>query len=81
MENWSSRVQAFQHSNKNMPKKKPPQINPDVHEDLEGFDIKINEFGEIISNYRVDKLNEFLNEKIADKKLREQPSAATDEEE
>jgi hypothetical protein len=63
-----------------MPKKKPPQNNPDVHEELEGFDIKINEFGEIISNYRVDKLNAFLNEKVADKKLRES-TKATDEEE
>ncbi|MBK7873014.1 MAG: hypothetical protein IPJ74_21260 [Saprospiraceae bacterium] len=54
-----------------MPKKKPQQGKPEVHEHLEGFDIKINEFGEIISTFKVDKLNDFLNETVDDKKLRE----------
>lgn len=54
-----------------MPKKKPKKGNPEVHKDLKGFDIRINEFGEIISNFEIDKLNEFLNEKVEDKKLRE----------
>ncbi len=54
-----------------MPKKKPKKGKPEVHEHLEGFDIKINEFGEIISNFRIDELNEFLNETVDDKKLRE----------
>ena len=36
------------------------------HKDLEGFDIKINEFGEIQSNYDVDKLNAFLNQKLGE---------------
>ncbi len=63
-----------------MPKKKPQQGEPEVHEELKGFDIKINEFGEIISNYKVDKLNEFLNENVDDKKLRERRhDEATDE--
>jgi hypothetical protein len=53
-----------------MPKKKPKQGKPEVHDDLKGFDIKINEFGEIVSNYDVEKLNEFLNENVDDKKLR-----------
>lgn len=53
-------------------KKKTKQGKPEVHEDLSGFDIKINEFGEIITNYQVDKLNEFLNETVEDKKLRAQ---------
>jgi hypothetical protein len=64
-----------------MPKKKPQQGNPEVHEDLQGFDIKINEFGEIISNFKVDKLNEFLNERVDDKKLREQKNEEDNEEE
>lgn len=54
-----------------MPKKKPKKGNPEVHDNLKGFDIKINEFGEIISNFEVDKLNEFLNENVDDKKLRD----------
>ena len=52
-----------------MPKKKPLKGTPDVHKDLKGFNIKINEFGEITSNVKVDKLNDFLNEKVVDKKL------------
>lgn len=40
-----------------------------VHKDLEGFDIKINAFGEIVSSKRVDELNEFLDENVTDKKL------------
>ena len=45
--------------------------DPEVHEELKGFDIKINTFGELSSNYEVDKLNEFLNDKVEDKKLNE----------
>ena len=52
-----------------MPKKKLLRGNPEVHKDLKGFNIKINEFGEIISNVKVDKLNNFLNENVEDKKL------------
>jgi len=37
--------------------------------DLKGFDIKINEFGEIESNFNIDKINEFLNKNLEDKKL------------
>lgn len=64
-----------------MPKKKPTQGKPEVHEELSGFDIKINEFGEIIASYQVDKLNDFLNETVDDKKLREQKKVASNEEE
>lgn len=56
-----------------MPKKKPTKGNPEVHDDLKGFDIKINEFGEITSNIKVDKLNEFLDENVEDKKLVDRP--------
>ena len=54
-----------------MPKKKPKKGKPEVHEELKGFDIKINEFGEIVSNFPIDKLNEFLDENVEDKKLKE----------
>lgn len=40
-----------------------------VHKDLEGFEIKVNEHGEIKSNYSIDKINEFLNSNVEDKKL------------
>lgn len=65
-----------------MAKKKKKQ-QPEVHDELEGFDIRINEFGEIISNFEVDQLNSFLNENVDDKKLRDREDlrSARDEEE
>lgn len=54
-----------------MPKKKPKKGKPEVHDELKGFDIKIDEFGEIVSNFKVDKLNTFLDENVEDKKLQE----------
>ena len=54
-----------------MPKKKPKKGKPEVHDELKGFDNRIKEFGEIISNFEVDKLNDFLNENVDDKKLRD----------
>lgn len=53
-----------------MPKKMKKKGKPVVHEDLEGFDIKVNEFGELISNYNIDRLNKFLNKSVDDKKLK-----------
>ncbi|MGV3557791.1 hypothetical protein [Larkinella arboricola] len=43
---------------------------PRVHKELEGFDIKINTFGEITTSYDIDKINAFLNKTVDDKKLR-----------
>ena len=54
-----------------MPKKKPKKGDPEVNKKLEGFNINIDEFGEILSNFDVERLNEFLNENVDDKKLRE----------
>ena len=67
-----------------MPKKKPKKGNPEVHDELKGFDIKINEFGEIVSSFNVDKINEFLDENVEDKKLiekmeKEQDGASEEE--
>ncbi len=56
-----------------MAKKK---VNPDenekprVHKELEGFDIQINSFGEITTSFDIDKINQFLNKTVDDKKLR-----------
>lgn len=43
---------------------------PRVHKDLEGFEIKINTFGEIQMSYSIESINEFLNKTVDDKKLR-----------
>lgn len=47
--------------------KKEPKVNPD----LQGFDVRIDSFGEIKSNLDIDKINEFLNRSVDDKKLRD----------
>ena len=69
-----------------MPKKKSKKGTPEVHDELKGFDIKINEFGEIVTNFDVDRVNEFLNENVDDKKFRnkdvgeDMPQVAAEEE-
>ena len=52
--------------------------NPKMHDDLKGFDIKINEFGEIISSYSVEKLNSFLDDNVEDKKLKDRDDLGDD---
>jgi hypothetical protein len=41
-----------------------PQQEPDVHKDLKGLDIEINEFGQISSSIPIERINEFLNNKL-----------------
>ncbi len=53
-----------------MPKKMKQDGNPEVHEELRGFDIKINKLGEIKGNFDIDQLNSFLNKEVKDKKLK-----------
>lgn len=64
-----------------MPKKMKKKGKPTVHEDLSGFDIKIDSFGELQSNFDIDKINEFLNENVDDKKLAETEDKAENKEE
>lgn len=52
-----------------MAKRKKDSDTPKVHKDLKGFKVEINEFGEIISSFGVEKLNHFLNKEVEDKKL------------
>jgi len=52
-----------------MPKKMKKKGQPKVHDELKGFDIKVNAFGEMQTNFEIDKLNDFLNENVEDKKL------------
>ncbi|MEM8528727.1 MAG: hypothetical protein AAGG68_29095 [Bacteroidota bacterium] len=62
-----------------MPKKDKKKTDPEVHESLKGFNININEFGEVSSSIQVDQINEFLNENVADKKLKEQQNQEEEE--
>jgi len=63
-----------------MPKKMKKKGKPSVHEELEGFDIKINTFGEMNTNYEIDKLNSFLNENVEDKKIKNNKEQLQEEE-
>ncbi|MDZ4846554.1 MAG: hypothetical protein SH857_13525 [Chitinophagales bacterium] len=54
-----------------MPKKKSKTGKPQLHKELEGFEMSINEFGEIKSTMDIQKVNEFLNRHVDDKKFLE----------
>lgn len=51
--------------------KKKSDKKPKVHEELVGFDIKINENGEVESNLSIDELNKFLDKNVEDKKFKD----------
>ncbi len=51
-------------------KKENTENKPKVHPELDGLELTVNTFGEITANYDIDKINEFLNQKVDDKKLR-----------
>lgn len=57
-----------------MPRKKknietPKAGRPSFHENLKGFDIKVNSFGEMESTFEIDRINDFLNKEVHDKKM------------
>ena len=54
-----------------MTKKKRKEEEPRVHEELKGFKMEINSFGEISSSFSIDKINEFLNKNVEDKKIKD----------
>jgi hypothetical protein len=56
------------------PKKKK---KPRVHKDLQGFEVSINQFGELSSNMNIEKINEFLDKNVDDKKLTERDDSDT----
>lgn len=52
-----------------MPKKMNDKKVAESHKELKGFNIKIDPFGKMESSYSIEKLNDFLNEKVVDKRL------------
>jgi hypothetical protein len=50
-------------------KKSLSKKKPDVSKELEGLNITINSFGEIQSTFDIDKINDFLDSHVKDKKL------------
>lgn len=57
--------------NKRSDKPSKKQGKPRVHKELSGFEVSIDQFGELKSNMPIEKLNEFLDENVDDKKLAE----------
>jgi hypothetical protein len=41
-----------------------------VHKELEGFQVDINEYGEIVFSKSLDEINRFLDKHLSDKKFR-----------
>ena len=58
-------------------KDKKPKVNPK----LDGFDVKIDRFGEIQTSYDIDKINSFLNKEVEDKKLKDRDDLDFNQEE
>lgn len=56
---------------KNQEKDKQEKKDANVHKELKGLDININPFGEIETNFDIQKINNFLNKHVEDKKLKE----------
>lgn len=49
--------------------KKKNKVNPE----LNGLNVEVDTFGEIKFNYNIDKINEFLDKNVEDKKLKNKP--------
>lgn len=54
-----------------MPRRKKEEKSLKVNPELEGFDIKVDSFGELKTTYDIDSINKFLNKNVDDKKLRD----------
>jgi hypothetical protein len=54
-----------------MSKKEIKPKKPRVHQALKGFEVSINQFGELQSNMNIEKINTFLDQNVDDKKLLE----------
>jgi len=53
-----------------LPKRKPLSGLPAVHKDLKGYSLDINAFGEVRSNFDIERINDFLNSVNNDKKTK-----------
>jgi hypothetical protein len=47
------------------------QAKPRVHKELSGFEVSIDQFGELKTNMNIEKINSFLDKNVDDKKLLE----------
>ena len=49
-------------------KRKVVNKNPDLHNELKGFDISINTFGEMETTFDIERINQFLDKNILSSK-------------
>jgi hypothetical protein len=47
------------------------QGKPRVHKELSGFEVSIDQFGELKTSMNIEKINSFLDKNVDDKKLLE----------
>ena len=52
-------------------KKKEDNQKPKVAKELDGLELNVDSLGEIQNSLSIDKINEFLNNNVDDKKLRD----------
>ena len=52
-------------------KKDAKQQKPKVAKELDGLELNVDSFGEIQNSLSIDKMNDFLNKNVDDKKLRD----------
>lgn len=57
--------------NKKENKVSKKQGKPRVHKELSGFEVSIDQFGELKSSMNIEKINKFLDANVDDKKLLE----------
>jgi len=48
-----------------------PKEKAEDQDKVKGLELKINEFGEVVSNVPTEKLNEFLDDNLEDRKLKD----------
>ena len=60
-------------------KQKETRQKPKVASELEGLELNIDSFGEIQNTLSIDKINEFLNKNVDDKKLRDRDDLDLDD--
>ena len=61
-------------------KKEDKDQKPKVAKELDGMEVNIDSFGEIQNSLSIDKINEFLNKNVDDKKLRDRDDLEQPEE-
>jgi len=51
-------------------KKVKKQTHMSLHPQLDAFEIQVNQFGEVVTTYDLNRLNQFLDNQVDDKKFR-----------